>query len=119
MPLAVGGIYYIWCSYLEPPKEKICICICGETPYFFWVNTDPRPHGIAQIPLRAGISNGIMHDSHADLSDLKRASERDLARARDHGIMSDEMRALIVSGLQQPIRTLAEHYRQLALNNLT
>jgi hypothetical protein len=118
MPFQVGNLYYIYCSFINPPHEKICLCVCAQSPYFFWVNSHPRVHGIAQVALATGISNGINHDSYADLSGVKTAAPHDLARARDFGPMSQDALALIKAGLQQPNRMLPEAHRALALANL-
>lgn len=118
MPFVIGNLYYIRCSYIVPPHEKISICVCDKTPYFIWVSTNAKFHGIAQILLRAGITDGIIHDSYADLSDLKMASPRDLATARDFGPISANVRALILAEYQNPVRTLPEQRRQMLLANL-
>jgi len=118
MPFQVGNLYYIRCPYINPPHEKICICVCAERPLFFWVNSNPRIHGIAQVPLAANITNGILHDSHADLSGVKTAAPFDLDRARDFGPISEAALALIKAALQQSNRMLPEAHRLLALANL-
>lgn len=119
MPLVAGNLYYIWCSFIEPPHEKISICVCPTSPYFFWVSSQPRSHGIGQVLLPAGITNGIDHDSYADLSTFKMASQKDVLRARDFGPIEAAAKALILATLNNPIETLAEKYRLLALQNLT
>lgn len=119
MPLQASNLYYIWCSYIEPQHEKISICACPEAPYFFWVNTDPRSHGIGQVPWPSGITNGVVCDCYADLSCFKMFAPKDIAKARDMGPLSEPAKALILAELATPIATLAEAYRQLALRNLT
>jgi|LakMenE18May11ns_1017448.scaffolds.fasta_scaffold9854580_2 hypothetical protein len=119
MPFLVGNLYYIRCSFIVPPHEKISICVCDETPYFLWVNTNAKFHGIAQVLLPNGVTPGITHDSYADLSELKMASPRDLQTARDFGPITDDAKELILAEYQNPIRTLSEQFRQMVLQNLS
>jgi hypothetical protein len=118
MPLA-GHLYYIWCSFIEPQHEKISICFCADAPFFFWVNSQPRMHGVGQVPLAAGITNGIEKGSYVDLSGVKMFAEKDLAKARDFGPIEPVAKALILAELSAPIPTLADLYRELALANLS
>ena len=45
----LGHIYYIYCSYLPNPHEKISLCIRTATPMFFWINSTASVHGVGQI----------------------------------------------------------------------
>lgn len=119
MPFAAGNLYYIRCSFIVPPHEKISICVCATAPYFFWVNSDPRSHGVAQVPLANGSTAGIVKDCYADLSSFKMASPADLATARDFGPLDPSVLALLLAELASPIDTLSEAKRLLALANLT
>lgn len=119
MVFAIGNLYYIRCSFIVPPHEKISICMCDQKPYFIWVSTKAKFHGIAQVCLPAGITSGILHDSFADLSDLKMASPNDLKTARDFGPISDQARDLILAEYQNPIKMLPEDRRKMILANLT
>ena len=39
--LAVGGIYYLWCAAMYPPKEKFFICVDAERRWFLIINSRP------------------------------------------------------------------------------
>ena len=39
--LAVGGIYYLWCAAMHPPKEKFFICVDAERRWFLIINSRP------------------------------------------------------------------------------
>lgn len=119
MPLVVGNLYYIWCSFIQPPHEKISICICDERPLFFWVNTAARHHQIAQIPIAAGETGGIVSDCFIDGSSVKTASPIDLGTARDMGPLARVVCDRLLLALSNPIASLPENHRQKALAALT
>ena len=39
--LVVGGIYYLWCAAMYPPKEKFFICVDAEQRWFLIINSRP------------------------------------------------------------------------------
>lgn len=119
MPLTIGNLYYIWCSFIDPPHEKISICICDERPLFFWVNSAMRHHGIAQVEIQAGETAGIVAPSYADLSSVKTASPNDLRMARDYGQISEQLRQRLFAALSVPIASLPEAHRLKALDALS
>ena len=115
-----GHIYYIYCSYLSAPHEKISVCICAETPLFFWINTEPAFHGQGQVLVSVTMLPGILkHDSYADLSRVKTFAEKDLKRARHCGPISEDLRKLLLSALASGNETLPEAKRKLAAKGLT
>ena len=76
-------------------------------------------HGIAQIAWTSGITHGIVSDCHVDLSSLKMASPKDLARARDFGPLSQPALGSIIAEFSTPIEMLSEAHREMVLANLT
>jgi hypothetical protein len=114
-----GKIYWITYGFIQPIHEKISLCICPERPLFFWINTQPKAHGIGQIHLKKAVCPQLKYDSYLDLSGLKTGSEFDMETARDDGPMSEEMKTLVLLELSTPIAMLPEVHRTLALANLT
>ena len=49
----VGRVYVVRTTLSRPPKDKLTICICSSEDLFFWINTDPRSHGVGQLQLAA------------------------------------------------------------------
>lgn len=119
MPFEAGHIYWITFHYIEPPHEKISLCVCPERPFFFWINTRPKSHGIGQLALTPHQCDQLSHDSFLDLSGFKTGTELDFGTARYGAPMSDGMRAEVLHALSQPIRLLPDSHRNLALGNLS
>lgn len=118
MPLDAGHLYFITFNYIVPPHEKICVCICPARPLFFWINSNPRHHGIGQIPLTPAICPVLRYDSVLDLSSVKTGSAMEIQTARDVGEMTAALKALILDSLADPISLLPEGHRATALANL-
>jgi hypothetical protein len=118
VPFLAGNIYWITYDYIQPIHEKISLCICPERPLFFWINSQPRLHGIGQLLLSEVVCPQLTHDSYLDLSGVKTGSEFEMETARDDGPMSDDMKTLVLLELSSPIRLLPEIHRALALANL-
>ena len=114
-----GHVYYINCSYIEPPHEKISLCICPIRHWFFWINSEPRFHGIAQIAVRpADHPSAIVKPCYLDLSSIKTFGQSDLASARDTGVLSGSLRGTVVAALRSPIKNLPDIHRLAGLNAL-
>jgi hypothetical protein len=114
-----GNIYWITYDYIQPIHEKISLCVCPERPLFFWINSQPKVHGLGQLPLSPAVCPQLQHDSYLDLSGLKTGSEFEMESARDDGPMSEGMKTLVLLELSSPIPMLPEIHRALALANLT
>lgn len=115
MTLTIGNIYVIHCSWIKPPKPKICLCICDKRNWFFWFNTDRRFHGIGQLPIAANAHRQITHDCFLDLSGVKFASASEVASAADKGAINVGLRNEIKVALSSPIKRLPEAHRLHAL----
>ncbi len=116
----IGHIYYIFCSYTRVPHEKISVCVCEKTPAFFWINSDPCFHGEGQEPVSVDLCpQALKYDSHLDLSGLRQYAPKDLAKARDCGMMTDAFRELILAALKDGNDMLSEAHQAMAYSNLT
>jgi hypothetical protein len=81
----VGGVYVVYTALSRPPKDKIVICVGDGPPLFFWINTEPRFHGIGQMPLAATDHSALTRDCFLDCSrvttfpvyELRAAQQRD------------------------------------------
>ena len=94
--------------------------MCDARSWFFWFNSDPAFHGIAQMAVtQAEFPQALTHDCFLDLSELLYASPPELVGMDDYGPIPDALRLRILTVLGRPIKTLADANRQLAINNLT
>ena len=118
MPFVAGYIYWITFNFIVPPHEKISLCVCPERPLFFWINTNPKPHGIGQLAIPKSMCAALAYDSYLDLSGVKTGPVSDLSTARQAGSMSDLMKVAVLAELSQPIALLPDNHRNLALANL-
>jgi hypothetical protein len=48
-----GHVYVIYTALARPPKDKLTVCVCATESLFFWINTNPRRHGVGQLALTA------------------------------------------------------------------
>lgn len=118
MPFVAGHLYWITFGFIDPPHEKISLCFCPDRPLFFWINSNPKPHGIGQVPVAVQICPTLNYDSVLDLSGAKTGSAADLGSARVAGPMTPDLQHLVLTQLAQPIRLLPDGHRRLALQNL-
>jgi hypothetical protein len=119
VPFETGHLYWITFGFIQPPHEKISLCICSERPLFFWINSNPKPHGIGQLQVSVQLCPILRYDSVLDLSGAKTGAEADLNTARHAGPISGDLRALVIGELSNPIRLLPDAHRLLALGNLS
>lgn len=117
--LICGHIYIYRCNWINPPHDKIALCVCDERKWFFWFNSDPRVHGEGQLQVARDCHAAITKDCYLDLGSVKAVSEAELAAARDIGPISDALRADIEAALANPIRVLPEMHRTVARDNLS
>ena len=116
--LEEGCIYIIYCNYINPPHDKICLCFNATDRLFFFVNSRPRLPLDAQEPVSLLEHSALSHDSFIDLSSAKTFSPLEVARAAERGALSaavvQRVRARLVTGA----KTLPPRYRTLALDGL-
>lgn len=118
MNLIAGNIYVYYCAWLDPPHDKIGLCICDQRNWVFWFNSEARFHGIAQLPIAARSHAAIPKDCFLDLAGVKVLSAAEIAVAEDKGPINEALRSLIKGALGSPIKRLPELHRQQALNVL-
>jgi hypothetical protein len=118
--LKVGQVCVIRTSLSRPPKEKLTLCICASENLFFWLNTDPRTHGIGQLALAASDHQALSHDCYLDCSRVTTFPPSELKAAAMRDVISVELARRIVAFLQHtPPKTLAPRYLKLAIENLS
>jgi hypothetical protein len=111
-------VYVYPCRWIHPPHDKIALCICDRRSFFFWFNSNAAFHGIGQMVIGATEHPAITKACFLDLSSVKGASAPELAAAQDRGPISPALAMRILTELANPISTLPEFHRQLALQNL-
>jgi hypothetical protein len=113
-----GHVYVYYCAWIKPPHDKICLCICHTRHWVFWFNSRAAFHGIAQLPIvPADHPAAITDNCFLDLSGLKALDDREiaLANAAPRGQISLAFRAKLLTALANPIKTLPESQRLLAI----
>lgn len=114
-----GNAYVIYCNYIKPPHDKICLCFCEVDRLFFFINSRPRPIADAQELIQVSdLPSAPTHDSYIDLSGPKTFSVADLAKAQDRGPLSAAAIERIRKRLQTGASTLSGRYKSLAIANL-
>ena len=117
--LVRGNVYVIYCNYIRPPHDKICLCFCETDRLFFFVNSRPRMIADAQeIIHQSELASALTHDSYIDLSGPKTFSAEDVLKAQDRGPLAPAAIQRIRDRLQTGARTLSGRYKALALANL-
>lgn len=66
--MRLGFVYPVFTSLKDPPDRKYVLCVCEDRNLCLWFNTEPRYHGIGQIPVRAGDHDYLVRNSYLDCS---------------------------------------------------
>lgn len=111
------NVYVYFCQWIKNPHDKIALCVCDKKVWCFWFNSEASFHGIAQLPVKVGEHTAITKDCFLDLSEIKGLSDIELQSAKDRGPVSDALKKRIIEMLKQPIKTLPQGQRMLALKN--
>lgn len=120
MPLICGHTYVYRCIWIDPPKDKIGICFCSERNWLFWFNTAPRFHGHGQMAVaQTDFPQVLTRDCYLDLSQVCAASPQERSVANDRGMTPSPLLEKLLLALGDPIATLPDVNRKLALENLT
>jgi hypothetical protein len=115
-----GHVYLVHTALTRPPKDKLTICICAAESLFFWINTEPRHHGIGQLPLEAGEHSALSHGCHLDCSRVTTFPPHELKAAQARGAISQKLATRIVGLLREaPPKTLPPRHLDLAIENLS
>lgn len=116
----LGHLYIVTTTLVDPPKDKLVICVCAERNWFVWINTLPRYHGVAQLPLRENDHPALARDCHLDCSRITTFRDVELQQARDRGPISTVLANSIVEFLGNSApKTLPESQRLAIIANLT
>lgn len=100
MNFVIGNVYVVFTTLTrDRPKDKYVLCVLVGPDRFVWINTDPSHDGLGQVPLATGEHDLVTHDSFVDLGRLIMHSEKELARAVDHGPMADDVLARLLADL--------------------
>jgi hypothetical protein len=119
MKLNCGTVYVYYCATLKNPHDKIALCISERASRFFWFNSLPNFHGIAQLPIRAGEHGACSKSCYLDLSTVWTVDPADLVAAKDRGPISASLCARIIPILSAKISMLSDIQREMALRNLS
>lgn len=115
-----GHIYIIHASIARPPKDKIVLCICAQRNLFFWINTNPRTHGVGQFALSEQDHRSLSRDCFLDLSRMTTFLPVDLDAAQPRGPISQQLAEQICSYLEQrPPKTLSAAQVSIAVQALS
>jgi hypothetical protein len=115
MSFIAGHVYVIPCDWLNDPHDKICLCIDPVRSFFFWFNSNARPHGLGQCPVANEAHGAITKDCFLDLSGLRFMSTSELARAQHRGPVGEPLKSQIIAVLSVRISNLPDSHRLLAL----
>lgn len=117
--MITGHVYVIYTALARPPKDKLTVCICGNEKMFFWVNSDPRRHGVGQFALAAADHSNLTHDCFLDCSRVTTFSQHELDGAQHRGPISADLAQRLVEFLDRnPPKTLTPRFLKLAIDNL-
>jgi hypothetical protein len=115
-----GHVYVVHTTLTRPPKDKITVCVCATDNLFFWLNTEPRGHGVGQLPLRSGDHAALSRDCFLDCSRITTFLPPELAAAKDRGQISGALARRIVEFLSEnPPHTLSPRHINVAITSLS
>jgi hypothetical protein len=115
----LGCVYVVRTTLSRPPKEKLTVCISSDEALFFWINTDPRSHGVGQLALAATDHPALSHSCYLDCSRVTTFPPLELKAAQPRDPISTELAEKIVKFLtDSPPKTLPPRHLNLAINNL-
>lgn len=116
----LGHLYVVFTTLTRPPKDKLAICICPSSNLFIWINSDPRHHGVAQMPLAATDHDALTKACYLDCSRVTTFLPGELAAAKDRGLISPALAASIVGFItQNKPKTLPQVQFDLIVGNLS
>jgi hypothetical protein len=110
-----GYVYVIYCSWINPPHDKISLCIDEKNNWFFWFNSNKKVHDIGQVPAPNGCHGSIVKECFLDISSVKTFSPNDLATARDRGPLNDPFKTTVRDALTAGVKLLPPLHSNLAL----
>lgn len=109
--MIAGRVYRIHTTLVDPPKEKIVLCV---GTLFLWFNTDPRRRP-AQLPVKPGEAPGISRNCYLDCGRVTVFPPLELATAKDQGACMPQFLLRVIDEIKNRATTLATlHRRQIA-----
>jgi hypothetical protein len=112
--LIVGEVAVVFTALSKPPKIKITICVGDNPPLFLWINTEPRQHGVGQMPLTsADHPQALKHDCYLDCSRVTTFPPGEMANAKARGSISPALAAKIADFIEEnrPVTLRIEQQR--------
>jgi hypothetical protein len=70
----------VWCSKLNSPHDKYCICVCPQRHWYYFINSDPPiPKKARDVVLKIEkyLLPFLSHDSFVDTTVLQKSLPRD------------------------------------------
>lgn len=116
-----GNIYVYRCRWIDPPHDKIALCICDKRNWFLWFNSKAAFHGQGQLPITPlDHPAAIAKDCFLDLSSVKGSSQEEIAEAveKNRGHISDDLKKKIIAMLEKPIPVLVEVHRTVIMESV-
>jgi hypothetical protein len=109
MAISNGSVSVYYNSWINPPHDKIAVCICDQRSWVFWFNSLPRQHGYGQLLCDpSDHPAALVRPCTLDLSSVKFISPSERAAVQDRGIISPAFRNKILAALANSIRTLPD-----------
>ncbi|MBJ6122693.1 hypothetical protein [Sphingomonas mollis] len=93
-------MFVVYTALSKPSKDKIVVCVGNNPPIFFWVNTDPRFHGIGQMRLSGNDHTALTHDCYLDCSRVTTFPAHELRAARQRDPITTDLADAIVKFLE-------------------
>jgi hypothetical protein len=119
MSLIVGTVYTYDCGWILNPHPKSGIVVSRKASWILWFNSDPRFHGIAQMPIKKGDHKVCVKDCYLDLSAVQIVRAEEAKIAIDEGAISEALLRKLLAGLNQPNRLITKFQRDIIIGNLT
>ena len=100
MPLTAGGVLLIYCTYIEPPHDKFCVCVCPDRRWFFFINSEPRKSNVGQVPVLPRDLDCLDHESYIDTTKIVTFTTNELSRAQRKGAINPTIKLKIKMAVQ-------------------
>jgi len=119
MIFQAGHVYYIYCSYIEPPHHKFSVCIYPPKARFFWINTKPRQTRLdAQLSITPTELPCLTHDSYLDTGRIFTFPSSDLQTAVYKTVLKPSITKKIIKFVNEN-NHLTIKEQKLVLENLS
>lgn len=115
--LTPGDVIHVFCIFITPQKHKYAVCVCPNTPLFFFINTRPRlSKSDAQLLVTKKDLPFLQWDSYINTGALYKLREKELSEARRVGQLPEALKKQIAT-MVSTHGYLTEFQKQLVLNN--